>query len=130
MIINELRELNSQYEQHGTIPEPEDFSGEYYVTAPSFPWISLKPLNHRKEIIGKNTGSNVLLNKIRFGAFELKKDEDSLRIDYNQPENPLLLRKAIDNVKILPDGRIIGKLFYKVLGRKIFILFFEMKPAK
>ncbi len=130
MIINELRELNSLYEKHGTIPKPEDFSGEYYVTAPCFPWISFRHLNHRKEIKEKNCGSNVLLNKIRFGRFELKKDQDSLRIDYDQPENPLLIRKVIDNVKVLPNGRIIGKLFFKIPDRKIFILFFEMKPVK
>ena len=130
MIFKELREFDRLYEQEGSIPEPEKVSGEYYVITPCFPWISLKHLKHRKVIEEKNAGANLILNNLCFGKFELKKENDALVIDYNQPQNSFLMRNVIDKVKLLDDGRFLGKLYYNLLGRKLFVLFFEMKPKE
>lgn len=129
MIFRELRDLEKDFEQ-GTIPEPEELQGEHYVVIPWFPWVSLEPLKHRKEVLEDGKGSNVLLSGFRFGHFNLEKEADSLLINYDNPENPRVLRRAIDRVRRLPDGRLVGKFYYPILGREIFINFFELRPKE
>lgn len=125
MIFRELIELEKQYRK-GTIPEPEDLSGEYYVVAPCFPWVSFKALRHRKAIEVGGNGDNVLLKGFRFGRFNLEKQEEALLIDYDLPGNSIAMRRVVDKLRKLPDGRIVGKLYYRVLGRQLFLMFFEM----
>jgi len=126
MIFDDLRELESQYAD-GTIPEPEELEGDFYVVVPWFPWMSLELLKHRKSSDSSGEGDNVILDNIRFGHFKLEKELDALLIDYEQPENPPVLRGVVDRMRRLPDGRLVGKLYYKVLGVEVFLMFFEMR---
>ena len=129
MFFNDLKELEEQYEQ-GTVPEPGDLSGEYYVVAPWFPWVSLEPLKHRKDVGADGSGDNVVLKDTRFGYFKLETESGALLIDYDQPENNPIMRGVIDRLRKLPDGRIIGKLYYKIFGQEVFLMYFEMKPKE
>ena len=126
MTLGLLKEVEELYEE-GTIPEPEDLEGEFYVVAPWFPWVSFELLKHRKDAGVDGEGDNVLLRDIRFGRFQLEKDDSALLINYDLPENPGVMRRVIDRVRRLPDGRIVGKLYYRILGRKVFIMYFEMR---
>jgi len=126
MIFDSLKELEKQYED-GTIPEPEELEGDFYVTAPWFPWISFELFKHHKSADAFGEGDNVMLDSIRFGHFRLEKESDALLINYDQPENSAILKGVVDRVRKLPDGRIIGKLYYKILGQEVFIEYFEMK---
>ena len=129
MLFGKLKELDEQYEQ-GTVPEPGELSGEFYVVTPWFPWVSLEPLKHRKAVSEDGSGDNVMLKDTRFGHFKLEPDSGALLIDYDQPENNPVMRGVVDRIKRLPDGRLVGKLFYKVLGQEVFLMFFEMKPKE
>jgi hypothetical protein len=129
MIFDELKELENLFDQ-GTIPEPEELEGEFYVVAPWFPWLSLEPLKHRKATDPSGQGDNVLLSGMRFGHFLLRKEDAALLIDYDQPENAAVMRGVIDRIRRLPDGRLAGKLFYRILGREVFLMFFEMRKKE
>lgn len=126
MIFDDLKEIEKLYDE-GAAPEPEELEGEFYVVAPWFPWISFELLKHRKSSDVFGEGANVLLDNIRFGHFKLEKQDDSLLIDYDRAENPLVIRKVVDRLRRLPDGRLVGKLYYKLLGSEVFIMFFEMR---
>ena len=127
MFLDEIKDLEEQYEM-GEAPDPDELSGEYYVVVPWFPWLSLEPLKHRKAVGDGGLGDNVLLGDMRFGHFELEREDDSLLINYDREENQRVMRGVVDRLRRLPDGRIIGKLYYRILGREVFLMFFEMRP--
>jgi hypothetical protein len=129
MIFDELKELEQLYEE-GTVPEAEELDGEFYVVVPWFPWFSLELLKHRKAADVFGEGDNVILDNIRFGHFKLIKEENALLIDYDQSENPMVMRGVVDRMRRLPDGRLVGKLYYKVLGQEYFLMFFEMRKKE
>jgi hypothetical protein len=129
MIFDELKELYDLYSE-GTIPEPEELEGEFYVVVPWFPWASLELLKHRKAADASGEGDNVILDNIRFGHFKLEKGSDSLLIDYEQEQNPLIMRGVVDRMRRLPDGRLVGKLYHKILGQEVFLMFFEMRKKE
>jgi len=126
MIFDDLKELERLYEE-GTIPEPEELEGDFYVVVPWFPWISFELFKHHKSADSSGEGDNVMLDSIRFGHFVLDKQADSLLINYDLPENSFIMRGVVDKVRRLADGRIIGKLYYKILGQEVFIEYFEMR---
>ncbi len=53
---------------------------------------------------------------------------DSLLVDYDSPENPSVLRRMLDRLRRLPDGRLVGRTTYRILGWEVFILYFELRP--
>lgn len=126
MVFDTIKELEKLYDE-GTIPEPEELEGEFYVVVPWFPWFSLELFKHRKAADADGAGDNVLLDNIRFGRFRLEKEEGALLIDYNQPENSVVMKGVVDRLRRLPDGRLVGKLYYKVLRQEVFLMFFEMR---
>lgn len=128
MLFSKVKEIERLYDQ-GEIPGPEDLSGEYYVIVPWFPWLSLEVFKHRKAVEPGGQGDNVLGGGFHFGSFELRKEDDWLLIDYDRDDNPQIVRGVLDRIRRLPDGRLIGKLYYRVLGQDIFLLYFEMRPA-
>jgi len=129
MIFDDLKEIEELYSQ-GEIPEPEELSGEYYVVAPWFPWFSLELLKHRKDVRDGGEGDNVLSGDFRFGRFALERESDALLINYDNDENPAHIRRVIDRIRRLPDGRLVGKLYYRVFGSEVFIMFFEMRKKE
>lgn len=129
MLFPKVKEIEQLYEQ-GQIPEPEELQGEYYVVVPWFPWLSLRAFKHRKAVEKGNEGDNVVGGGFRFGHFMLRKEENALLIDYDNEENPQVMRGVIDRIRRVPDGRLIGKLNYRVFGDEFFILYFEMQPRQ
>ena len=129
MFLNEVKELTRQYEQ-GSVPAPGDLSGKYAVLVPWFPWLDLRLLGHCKAVIGSGRGTNVLLGRLRFGQFVLREDGQSLLIDYDVPGNLPHMRRVVDRIRRLPDGRLVGRLNYRLLGREVFLMFFEMRPRE
>ena len=129
MLFKKLKEIEEQYEM-GEAPDPDELSGEYYVTAPCFPWFSLEPLKHRKDVGLEGEGENVMAGGMRFGNFQLVKEDDSLLIDYDLDENAAHMRRVVDRIRRTPDGRLIGKLHYRLFGEEVFLLYFEMVPKE
>jgi len=128
MIWETLRNLQELYGR-GTVPELEDLSGEYRVVVPWFPWFSLAMLKHRKAVGQTGEGYNLLAGGFRFGRFRLRKEAGWLLIDYDLPVNTGVMRRVVDRVRRLPDGRLVGKLHYRILGREPFLMFFEMRSG-
>jgi hypothetical protein len=126
MFIDQLKEIERLYDE-GSVPEPEELEGEFYVVVPWFPWFSLELLKHRKSADIAGDGENLILDGVSFGKFRLEKGSDSLLIDYDQPENGAVMRGVVDRLRRLPDGRLVGKLYYKLFGQEIFMMFFEMR---
>ncbi len=126
-MFDDLKEIESLYEQ-GEIPSPEDLRGEYFVVVPWFPWFSLELLKHRKDVAPDGTGDNVIEGGLRFGHFVLEKDSDSLLINYDVDENVEVMKRVVDRIRRLPDGRLVGRLFYRILGQEVPLLYFEMRP--
>jgi len=129
MIFDKLKEIEEQYEM-GEVPDPDELSGEYYVVAPWFPWLSLEPLKHRKDVGPGGEGDNVLAGDFRFGHFVLEEESGSLLINYDLEENKAPMRGVVDRIRRLPDGRLVGKLYYRILGREVFLMYFEMRPKE
>jgi predicted RNA-binding protein associated with RNAse of E/G family len=127
MPFKKHKEIEKLYEQ-GQIPEPEEMRGEYFVVVPWFPWLSLAALKHRKAVEQDNEGDNVVGGGFRFGHFTLRKEDNALLIDYDNEDNPQIMRGVVDRIRRVPDGRLVGKLNYRVFGDEIFILYFEMRP--
>lgn len=129
MISRSLQQLDALYDQ-AAVPEPEELRGEYRVVVPWFPWFSLAWLRHRK-FVGKTVdGCNLLAGGLRFGRFRLTREPAWLLIDYDLPQNSGVMRRVVDRVRRLPDGRLVGKLHYRILGREPFLMFFEMRPVR
>ncbi len=127
MLFKKVKEIEEAYEMGEPISQ-EDLSGEYYVVVPWFPWLSLELLKHRKSVGEDGNGANVIAGGLRFGDFELVEEDDALLIDYDQPGNGFAMRGVVDRLRKLDDGRIIGKLSYKVLGKEVFLMYFRMVP--
>jgi hypothetical protein len=125
--VQELRDLSDQYDK-GTVPAAAELLGEYSVVVPWFPWISFAPLKHRKAVGPGGDGENILLGNLRFGGFRLERQEGSLLINYDLSPNNPIMRRVVDRLRRLPDGRLVGKLYYRVLGREVPLFFFEMRP--
>ena len=127
MRFSRVKEIERLFDQ-GDIPGPEELAGEHYVVVPWFPWLSLEVFKHRKSVQTPDQGDNVAAG-FHFGRFTLRKEEEWLLIDYDNEQNPRVLRGVIDRIRRVSDGRLIGKLYYRVMGREFFVMYFEMRPA-
>lgn len=125
MVFDSVRKLNEMYKE-GVMPEPEELEGEQYVTVPVFPWVSFAPLKHLKDTDTNGEGANVMMKRFRFGRYNLVKKGDYLLVDYKQEENSRFMRGVVDRLRRIPDGRIIGRMYYHIFGREVFVSWFEM----
>ena len=120
-------------------PAAAELDGEYLVDMLTvFP--SLKRFSHRKVIYRENNrvaGYNVVFNKI-WGRFIVEedtcKDVDSVKvavINYNRPENSLLIRGIRDHLRCMEkDLLYIGRFNYLFMGRLQFMGYFSLEKIK
>ena len=120
-------------------PAVTELNGEYLVDMLTvFP--SLKKFSHRKVIYRENervSGYNLVFNKI-WGRFiveeDICKDVDSVKvavINYNRPENSLLIRGIRDHLRCIEkDLLYIGRFNYLFLGRLQFLGYFSLEKIK
>lgn len=127
MLLKKVKEIEEAFEM-GEAIRADELSGEYYVVVPWFPWFSLEPLKHRKDVGEGGAGANVLAGGMRFGNFELVEDDGALLIDYDQQGNGPAMRGVVDRLRRIEDGRIIGRLSYRIFGQETFLMYFEMVP--
>ncbi|GBD97888.1 MAG TPA: hypothetical protein ENG83_14820 [Nitrospirae bacterium] len=132
------RELKEVFRNAKT-PAVTELNGEYLVDMLTvFP--SLKKFSHRKVIYRENervSGYNILFNKI-WGRFiveeDICKNVDSGKvavINYNRPENSLLIRGIRDHLRFIEkDLLYIGRFNYLFLGRLQFLGYFSLEKIK
>ena len=128
MPFSNYRKLKESYND-GETPAPDELQGEYFVTAPAFPGLSLGLLRHRKNVDPDGEGENLLLDDFRFGKFVLDERDEALVSDNDNDENTIMLRGVGEKIRRIEDGRLIGKRYYKMRGKGIFLMLFEMEPA-
>ncbi len=120
-------------------PEITELQGEYIVDILS--WLpSLKRLNHRKIInVMENTGRghNVVMGKTwgRFSVTENTEKESvfhkALKLSYDNQDNSFLIRNIRDYIRCIEDNTLyIGKFFYRIFKRSVFIGYFSLKKIK
>lgn len=129
------RQLKEIFKDADT-PEIYDLNGEYLVDMLTvFP--SFKKFSHRKVIYkdnGRISGHNVLFNKI-WGHFFIEEDVcsgvDSVKaavINYNRPENTLMVRGIRDQLRCVEKGTVyIGKFNYFFFGKFFFLGYFSLE---
>ena len=120
-------------------PTATELNGEYLVDMLTV-LPSLKRFSHRKVIYRENnmvSGYNVVFNKI-WGRFiveeDICKDVDSVKvtvINYNRPENSLLIRRIRDHLRCMEkDLLYIGRFNYLFSGRLQFMGYFSLEKIK
>ena len=120
-------------------PAATELNGEYLVDMLTV-LPSLKRFSHRKVIYRENnmvSGYNVVFNKI-WGRFiveeDICKDVDSVKvavINYNRPENSLLIRRIRDHLRCMEkDLLYIGRFNYLFMGRLQFMGYFSLEKIK
>ncbi len=124
---------------NGTTPSPAELSGEYLVDMLTV-WPSLKRFYHCKVIYKKEKrveGHNLVFNRI-WGRFIVEEDicvdVDSVKvalINYDRPENSLLIRGIRDHIRCLKrDALYIGRFNYMLFGRPRFLGYFSLEKIK
>jgi hypothetical protein len=128
------RELEPIFDA-AAVPEPSELAGEYTVDMltrlPTLKW-----MGHRKSFFvqdGQPAGHNLLLGGWVWGRFVLKSGEcgdrgdTALFIDYGQPGNSFVSRPMRDYVRRVGDGLYLGRLYYKLGRRRLFLGFFALE---
>jgi hypothetical protein len=95
----------------------------------AFPWRgkSFTPQGH--EGLGIN---RVFTDRLRLFQFKTSigrsyaGDFDSLRLDYDQPKNPALIRAIEDEIRELRPGLWLGQAYLRVGGRPRLVLYFAL----
>lgn len=116
-------------------PEASELSGAYTVDMltrlPSLKW-----LGHRKRFFvleGRPAGHNLLFCGWVWGRFILKPGEcgdrggPALFIDYGQAGNSFVTRPMRDYVRRVGDGHYLGRLYYQLGRRRLFLGFFALE---
>jgi hypothetical protein len=117
----------------GWVPETADLSGDWAVHGlmPAVPPFRL--LGHTKQFRmaedtardddGVYRGNNRFLGKLRAGFFRAERgrsaldpDLDVIRIDYDVPKNPKLMRGLTDEVRFVSEDKLLGRGVYQLPG--------------
>jgi hypothetical protein len=53
-------------------------------------------------------------------------ERDALRLDYDRPGNPLLIRRVHDELRAVAPGLFLGRMYFLLGGRATFVLFFAL----
>ena len=110
----------------GWVPDRLDLSGDWVVKGLLGP-LPVRFLGHTKQFEpmggGVFAGSNRFLGRLRTGRYlagrgvsRLDADLEVINIDYNQPENPWVMRGLVDEVRYVEEHRLLGRGVYAPPG--------------
>lgn len=131
------RELETVFDA-APAPEPSELAGEYTVDMltrlPSLKW-----MGHRKRFFaldGGPAGHNLLFRGWVWGRFALRDGECSDRggpalfIDYDRSANSFVSRPMLDYVRWIGEGLYLGRLYYQLGRRRLFLGFFALERTR
>lgn len=123
--------------RNGWVPDSLDLDGKYavYMVGPFLP--KLRFLFQNK-VFEKHpdriAGMNEFLGRIRVAKFRVEKgkslsdpDLDVIRIVYDDPANPFIVRPLVDEVRQIGPYEYLGQGMYQVLGKAIWAFWFLVK---
>jgi len=121
----------------GWVPEKLDLEGKYrvYMVAPFFPKIRFFRQNKVFEKKGESiSGANEFLGLLRVAKFRVETgkslsdpDLDVVRIVYDDPANPAIVRPLVDEVRQVGKDEFLGQGMYQVLGKAVWAFWFLVK---
>ncbi len=123
--------------RRGWVPEQLDLDGKYavYMVGPFLPKIRFFRQCKVFEKGGESTsGVNEFLGLLRFAKFRVETgkslsdpDLDVIRIVYDDPDNPLIVRPLVDEIRQVDQDEFLGQGMYKVSGRAFWAFWFLVK---
>jgi len=121
----------------GWVPEELDLDGKYavYAVGPLMPKIRFfrqcKVFEKGEKRI---TGINEFLGLLRLAKFRVETgkslsdpDLDVIRIVYDDPTNPFIVRPLVDEIRQIGDDEFLGQGMYQVLGKAFWAFWFLVK---
>jgi len=125
--------------QRGWVPESLDLDGKYavYMVGPFLPRIRFFRQCKVFEKAGERiTGVNEFLGLLRVAKFRVEKGKslndpglDVVRIVYDDPTNPAIVRPLVDEVRQVGRDEFLGQGMYQVLGKAIWAFWFLVRKA-
>jgi hypothetical protein len=110
----------------GSVPDTLDIDGDWIVKGLLGP-MPVRFLGHLKQFrasgAGEFEGSNRFLGRIHTGHYrasigpsQLDPTLTVINIDYDQPENPWIMRGLTDEVRFIDEHTMLGRGVYKPHG--------------
>lgn len=114
----------------GWVPESVNLEGDWAVHG-LMPWLPpLRLLSHTKQFRaddrgadGVQVGNNQFLGKLRTGFFRAERGKsaldpelDVIRINYDVPKNPFVMRGLTDEVRFVEENKLLGRGVYQLPG--------------
>ena len=132
------KELNKIF-LNASDPVIAELNGEYIVDILSF-LPSLKRLSHRKIMYTRaktQLGHNVLSGRTwgRFsvseGSFKESDFLKAVRLNYDREKNFFIIKNIRDYIRRIEDNTLyIGKFYYRIFERSIFIGYFSLEKIQ
>lgn len=123
--------------RRGWVPERLDLDGKYavYMVGPFLPRIRFfrqcKVFQARQEDI---SGVNEFLGVLRFAKFRVEKgkslsdpDLEVIRIAYDDPSNPFIVRPLVDEIRQVDRDEFLGQGMYQISGKAFWAFWFLVK---
>jgi len=120
--------------RRGWVPETLDLDGKYsvYLVGPFLPRLRfLRQCKVFEKTGGGIRGANEFLGLIRVAKFRVEKGKsladpglDVIRIVYDDPANPLLVRPLVDEIRQVGRDEFLGQGMYRVLGKAFWAFWF------
>lgn len=110
----------------GTVPETLDLSGDWIVKGLLGP-VPVRFLGHKKLFnpVGEGIfeGNNRFLGRINTGHYrasigpsQVNPELTVININYDQPQNPWIMRGLTDEVRFVGDNKMLGRGIYRPAG--------------
>jgi hypothetical protein len=130
----------SSYQQRfraGWVPENLALEGKFpvYMVAPFLPKVRFFRQNKVFDKKGASiSGVNEFLGLLRVAKFRVEKgkslsdpDLDVIRIVYDDPTNPAIVRPLVDEVRQVGKDEYLGQGMYQVFGKAVWAFWFLVK---
>ncbi len=123
--------------RRGWVPEKLNLDGKYavYMVGPFLPKIRfLRQCKVFEKEQASISGVNEFLGLLRIAKFRVEKgsslsdpDLDVIRIVYDNPANPFIVRPLVDEIRQIDEGEFLGQGMYQVLGKAFWAFWFLVK---
>ncbi len=123
--------------RNGWVPETLDLRGRYAVAlvGPMLPELRFFRQCKCFEMINDRiTGYNEFLGFIKVARFRVEKGPsladpnlEVIRIIYDHPSNPAVVRRLVDEVRQIGPDEYLGQGMYQLLGRSFWVFWFTVK---
>jgi len=125
--------------RRGWVPEKPELDGKYavFLVGPFLPKIRfMRQCKVFEKTEDRIRGVNEFLGLIRVAKFRVEKGKsladpelDVIRIVYDDPANPFVVRPLVDEIRQVGRDEFLGQGMYRVLGRAFWAFWFLVRRA-